>query len=310
MRDWWKEYYNEEESILGKFCKDDDENYPKYILQIMVLLQGKEVKKKILINPKEFTVDREKWDEACNLQSSSLVRLQNTQTGYGVIRPDLLPYKPIIVTLAALLKNCRTHEDFEKVDAWYWGSVFTGRYAGASDTAIKQDFDQVKEWLDDDAKKPDVVSEAENSLDEINLRNIDRGALYRAILNIIALKGAKDFFSGQSIELFRLNDHHIFPKKSGIKLANENSILNRTLIQDTTNRLILKKKPSEYLRNMEMNLRAEEEVKAVLKTHLIDEESFKAMMSDDYDEFLSAREKLIGEEMKSRIKVGFPEESE
>ena len=193
MRDWWKEYYNEEESILGKFCKDDDENYPKYILQIMVLLQGKEVKKKILINPKEFMVDREKWDEACNLQSSSLVRLQNTQTAYGVIRPDLLPYKPIIVTLAALLKNCRTHKDFEKVDAWYWGSVFTGRYAGASDTAIKQDFDQVKEWLDDDAKKPDVVSEAENSLDEINLRNIDRGALYRVILNIIALKVLKTF---------------------------------------------------------------------------------------------------------------------
>ena len=303
LREWWKEYYNEEESIVEKFCDVDDENYPKYILQIMALLQGKEVKKKILINPREFTVDKERWDKACKLLNKVLDRLQNTQTGYGVIRLDILPYKPIIVPLASILEHCKTQNDFRKVDAWYWGSVFTGRYAGASDTAIKQDFDQVKEWLSDDAKRPDVAREAEGRINETNLRTIDRGALYKAILNIIALKGAKDFFSGQSIELIRLNDHHIFPKKSGIKLTNENSILNRTLIQDTTNRQILKEKPSEYLRDMEEKLGTEEKVKAVLETHLADERCFKAMMSDNYDEFLTAREELMVKEMKSRIET-------
>jgi hypothetical protein len=67
--------------------------------------------------------------------------LQNTTTGYGVIRPNLLPYKPIIVTLTGLLSHCKTPSHFRKLDAWYWSSVFTERYAGASDTAIKQDFD-------------------------------------------------------------------------------------------------------------------------------------------------------------------------
>jgi len=304
LRNWWKEYYNAEENVVRKFCKDeDDENYPKYILQIMALLQEKEVKKKTLINPKEFRVDKEKWNKACKLLNDSLERLQNTQTGYGVIRPDLLPYKPIIVTLAALLEHCKTQNHFSKVDAWYWGSVFTGRYAGSSDTAIKQDFDQVKEWLSDDAKTPDVVREAEGRIKEINLRITDRGALYKAILNIIALKGAKDFFTGQSIELVKLNDHHIFPKKSGIEFTNENSILNRTLIQDTTNRIILKKKPSEYLRDMEEKVGTEEKVKAVLETHLIDERCFKAMMTDNYDDFLTARGGLMVEEMTSKIKI-------
>lgn len=157
LRHWWIEYYNEEENVVGRFCKIDDEIYPKYILQIMALLQGEEVKKKILINPKKFTIDKERWNKACKLLNNSLERLQNTQTGYGVIRPGLLPYKPIIVTLAALLEHCKAQNDFEKVDAWYWGSVFTGRYAGSSDTAIKQDFDQVKDWLSDDAK-PDVLT--------------------------------------------------------------------------------------------------------------------------------------------------------
>lgn len=135
------------------------------------------------------------------------------------------------------------------------------------------------------------------------MRTIDRGALYKAILNIISLKGAKDFFTGQFIELFILNDHHIFPKKSGIRLTNENSILNRTLIWDNTNRIILKKKPSEYLRDMEDKLGAEEKVKAVLETHFSDERCFKAMMNDDYDGFLTAREQAIVKEMKSRIET-------
>lgn len=303
LRGWWEEYYNDDESVIGKFCKVDNESYPKYILQIMALLQGKDVTKKILINPKEFTPDRATWDKACKLLNNALKRLQDTQTGYGVIRPDLLPYKPIIVALAALLEHCKTKSDFRKVDVWYWGSVFTGRYTGSSDTAIGQDFKQVKKWLDEDAKSPDVVREAEMRIGDINLKTIDRGALYKAILNIIALKRAKDFFSGQFIDLIKLDDHHVFPKNSGIKLTNENSILNRTLIQDTTNKKISKKKPSEYLRVMKENLRTEEEVKAILETHLIGERGFKAMMNNYYDDFLNAREELIVKELKSRIEV-------
>lgn len=269
----------------------------------MALLQGKDVTKKILINQKEFSADRATWDKACKLLNNALKRLQDTQTGYGVIRPDLLPYKPIIVTLAALLEHCKTKSDFRKVDAWYWESVFTGRYTGSSDTAIGQDFKQVKKWLDEDAKSPAVVREVEMRLNDINLKTIDRGALYKAILNIIALKRAKDFFSGQFIDLTKLNDHHVFPKNAGIKLTNENSILNRTLIQDTTNKKISKKKPSEYLRAIEENLGTEEEVKAILETHLISVRGVEAMMNNCYDDFLNAREELIVKELKSRIEV-------
>lgn len=56
----------------------------------------------------------------------------------------------------------------------------TGRYTGSSDTAIKQDYDQVKDWLHNEGKVPDVVKEAGNRIDEMNLRNVDRGALYKS----------------------------------------------------------------------------------------------------------------------------------
>ncbi|MCK4949520.1 MAG: DUF262 domain-containing protein, partial [Thermoplasmata archaeon] len=303
LREWWKNYYQDDESSMKVFCKVDDENYPKYLLQIMALLQGKEVKKKVLLNPKEFAVGIPKWKEACRLLDTSLARVQNTQGGYGVISPNLLPYKPILVTLSALLSFCKSDKDYRKADAWYWASVFTGRFAGASDTAIKQDFDQTKKWLRDTAKRPDVVSEAKNRIGELKLETIDRGATYKALLNIVALKGAKDFFTGQSIELIILNDHHIFPKKSGIKLNDENSILNRTLILDKTNKRILKNKPSIYVTDMIRQLGNERKAKAVLGTHLISSKCLESMRKDDYKGFIDTRKKLMVKEMLARIET-------
>jgi len=302
LRNWWEEYYKNDDQIQN-YCKDDDENYPKYILQIMALLQGKEVKKKVLINSHELSVNKEKWDKAAKLLTKALERLENTQTGYGVIKPDLLPYKPIIVTLSGILKYCTSNEQFKKLDSWYWSSVLTGRYGGSSDTAIKQDFDQVKKWFDDDNAKPDSVREAENRIEEIELKKVNQGALYKAILNIIALKGAKDFFTGQSIELIKLNDHHIFPKKSGIQLTNENCILNRTLISDGTNKKIYNKKPSNYLEEIKNVLTNWNNVNDVLKTHLIDDETVKAMKNNDYERFLTLRENTIKNEMRIKITI-------
>ncbi|MGB9614776.1 MAG: GmrSD restriction endonuclease domain-containing protein [Fervidobacterium sp.] len=304
LRGWWKGYY-ETESPIRNFCNEDDEEFPKIILQIMALLQGKEVKKRVLVDAKQLEVDRQKWDEACQLLDNALRRIQNTISGYGVIKPDMLPYKPIITTLAGLLKYCKTDKDFKKLDVWYWSSVFTERYAGASDTAIKQDFENVKEWLVDDSKIPAVVVDVQNRIDQMDLRKSEKGALCKAILNLIALKGAKDFLTGQSIELARLNDHHVFPRQSGIKLTNENSILNRTLIQETTNKYIHKKKPSQYIKEMEEKLGGEGRVREILKSHLISDEAFSSMKTDNYEEFLKTREKEIITEMKARITMSF-----
>jgi len=95
-----------------------------------------------------------------------------------------------------------------------YSSVFTERYAGASDTALKQDFDQVKDWLTYSSKKPVAVKEAEITKNEIDWVNSTKGAVCKAVFNLIALKGALDFYNEQSIELIKLNDHHIFPSNA------------------------------------------------------------------------------------------------
>lgn len=338
LREWWKKYF-QESSRVAEYCGDlSKEDYPKYILQIIALCHGKEVKKSVLISPSELLTSvvnyesahqqslfleeeqlltntqkeislRNAWDEACNLLDKALERIEDTTSGYGVIKPNLLPYKPIIVTLAALLNLCKTSEHYQKVDAWYWSSVFTERYGGSSDTAIKQDFDQVKKWFKDNSQEPEVVQEAkellredENRISPFNLEKLEsRGALYKSIVNLVALKRPRDFFKGQSITLEILDDHHLFPKGCGITMKNENSILNSTLISSETNKKISKKRPSIYLKQMIDALGNEEEVKNVLESHFIDEYAIKAMKQDDYSGFLSAREAVIKSEMRKRI---------
>ena len=291
---------------MKDFCDEDDEEYPKIVLQIMALRQKTnplEVKKKILVNSKVFKVEKGNWDFACNLLDKSLQRLQNTTTGYGIIRPELLPYRTIVATMSGLLEFSKSADDFNKLDAWYWSSIFTERYAGASDTAIKQDFDQVKKWFEDTTKIPEVVKTAENRIKDIDLANTSKGAISKAVMNLVASKGALDFYTGQSIELCKLNDHHVFPKKSGITLTNENSILNRTLIQESTNNDIRKKKPSEYIATARQELGSEEKLKEVMKTHFIDETSLQALKNDDYAGYLKAREAAILQEISSKIKL-------
>ena len=300
LRDWWMEYHRAGGQV-AEFCEDDDEDYPKFILQVMALLQGKEVKRKIIINPKEFKAEKSAWDQAGKLLDQALTRQTNTFSGYGVIRPKLLPYKPIIVGMSALLNSCNNAKDFEKLDSWYWSSVLTERYAGSSETAVKQDFDQVTTWLKEDSKKPTVVVEAENAIEQLPLRDVDRGASNKAIMNMIALQGAKDFFTGQSIELSRLEEHHIFPKKSGLTLPKVNSILNKTLISEETNRSILNRKPSAYVAEMKAKLGSSQDAQEMLSTHLISKKAFEAMEADDYDSFLEAREETIKNRMKQRL---------
>ena len=88
-------------------------------------------------------------------------------------------------------------------------------------------------------KKKEEPKFFKESSDEIqnnpnfSLRDVSRrNAIYKGIINLIAIKGAKDFLVDDSIEFHELDDHHIFPKKylSSIKEPDDkiNCILNKT----------------------------------------------------------------------------------
>ena len=113
-------------------------------------------------------------------------------------------------------------------------------------------------------------------------------------MNLVALSGAKDFANNDGITFHDLDDHHIFPRKFLEQKLNltggeVNTIVNRTMIVDSTNRKISSKSPSSYL---EAIVPAEHR-KSILTSHLVDADALAAMEKDDYDAFRDARERVL-----------------
>jgi hypothetical protein len=215
-----------------------------------------------------------------------------------------------LLCLGKLLRAIQTPGFREASQEWYWSAVFSGDYSGSSDTVMAQDFRDWRAWLEE-GKEIGRVSRVDADFveNELDLRSTSRGAQYNAVLCLLALNGAKDFdtrrplasgdFAGE-----RINDHHIFPR--GIEGLDErkstqfteckDSILNRTLLLDETNKhLIRNKRPSVYLTElMEKHPEVTRgQLEELLAAHFISPVALECLMDDDFDSFIAERERTL-----------------
>ena len=302
LRDLWEESINANPR-LASVSEAKSDRYPKFTLQVIALLRGKECKRRdlIVLDGRSFVED---WHRAVESIERALERMYSTSSGgYGVIPTLTPPYSTMVTPLAIMTSHITSLKNglaqaYEKLHYWYWSSVFRERYGGSTETVSQRDFAQFKRWVEDDRAVPEAVATTETQIQRELSQVVRAGAIYRGILCLVALGGARDFFTNDTIELHQLDDHHIFPV-SFLKLGNysedqRNSILNRTLIsRDTNQRLIRAKKPSVYLAEMEGGL-GKEKTRATLATHFIGEAAIQAMRDDDYPRFLAERERALG----------------
>jgi hypothetical protein len=308
LRNLWKATL-ESHPLIDAASSDKGERYPKFALQVVALLRGEECKRKnlIMLEGENFEQD---WETANTYIAKSLQRLQSTaEGGYGVIPVLSLPYSTLVPPLAMILHeieaNYRARPDvYSKMHHWYWSSVFTERYGGSTDTLTQRDYVQMKTWMENDDQIPEAIvrdpAEFQRDLHEV----VRMGAVYKGILCLVALGGARDFFSGDAIALQELDDHHIFPKSylrdQGYEPDERNTILNRTLIARDTNRNFIRNRPpSDYVAEME-DLHGVAGTEHILATHFIDADAYAAMKNDDYEAFLTARESTITAEIAER----------
>jgi len=212
-----------------------------------------------------------------------------------------MPYTTMLVPLAAILIYIRvnkleTPENFNKIDKWYWISVFLNRYDQAVDTMSYNDYNALKEWLKDNDKIPEFVK-------KFNINDVDvdvekqGAATYRGVINLIVLNGALDFKTGQPPQFYKekVQDDHIFPK-SKYKV---NSVINRTLI--STNAAKGDLDPSKYF-NERIKDYGKEKLKEILSTHLIPENAIDDLLTDNINDFLKKRKEKILNKINEMIK--------
>ena len=159
-------------------------------------------------------------------------------------------------------------------------SVFSERYSGSLENTSLED---LKELINSvkDKRVSGLVNKAITFIKELDMRKIysSNNTIYKGVINLVVLNGAKDFLCGDSIAFYRLEDHHIFPqnylrKKLGLKDKEAiNTILNRVLVSKETNSHIKDKSPSEYLQEIEKS----GNLQLILEPHFIPQECIEHM---------------------------------
>lgn len=294
---------------------------PKYLYYLVpnskkLIQENGQRRETVLINGREEFLSL--WEDAVNsLKYGANCLYDCSSSGYGITKKSFLPYHSIVHIFSALNKYiCKNKIDSAinraKIRKWYFASIFAENYSSSVDSTASKDFEDIKRWFEDNSKTPDVVKYFNEELFKVSdrLDKLDKPttAIYKVILNLIVICGARDFFTGQSPTLNTLEDHHIIPKSKAKELGinNINTILNRTLISDSTNRSILDNKPCEYIKSIIAKCGSRQKAIEIMCSHLINEKAFSILEKEDfsnsdYADFINERKSEILKFIKVNI---------
>lgn len=321
------------ENLDNEKLKKVDSNMNEYLLKIISLKKQNYCSSKYLYNliPGEEIVKNNKegrrekvrlvknseefinlWRKSCDYaEQAREIIMNNGNNDFGAIKQNFIPNTTMLPVLAAILwsfPDDKNNIQFRKtLNKWYWAAVITEDYSGSSDSVMSKDYRDWLKWIKEKQSIDRISHINKDYISELDFANVRRGsALYNAVICLLALNNAGDFFQGRIVGIGdysdkKINDHHIFPnkvkhmdpEKSSTFSAYKDSILNRTLLLDETNQKISNKKPSIYLDDMINIHTTEDNVKQLLKKHFINKKAYLYLKNNDFDNFIKEREKEI-----------------
>jgi hypothetical protein len=295
----------------------DTNKFGVLVLRTLALMRDLEPKPKMLINlaPKDFEDD---WRRATAAIERALDLLEHVgPDGFGVFNKKWLPgygLLPVLAALRAYIEERRLgNEPRADLRRWYWSSVFLERYSSTVETKSRRDYTEFTRRWGGATTTPTVFAEAEARIGATGYSVRESASyassVYSGVFCLLAIGGARDWAAAETIELQKLEDHHLFPRNylttRGLDSARDktiiNSIVNRTLISDATNKLISNKAPAEYLSDARVFPRSPE---TLLPAHFVDAAALTLMrdatksmsgesLKDIYRRFSDARETAI-----------------
>lgn len=274
-----------------------------------IVSKGKNVDKGYILSTLTHVDFTNYWYTICDLYKKVINFLYDNNF---IISQDWMPYENMTIPLIIFLNNLPSH-DFcqmnekqrEFIHFWYWSSIFSQRYGGASNDVIIQDA-SVLRLIAQNRKIYDRSFFLKLRLyitnaDDLYSYTKKGSSIYKGILNIINYYsgGLLDWQNSSRLTFnCKLEDHHIFPKeylKLSLSDFDEGSdlvecVLNRTLIPKITNIKIGKKSPSKYLKELQSQ---NNNLTKCLKTHLIPDDTVDGLYDDFFEDFLKERANLI-----------------
>lgn len=306
LRALW-EQAQEQHPIIKEFEID-----PYYVLQAISLASRKapSCKRSDVLNLEPAHI-QEWWPAVIAGLNTSLEILRDD---CKVVLPKWMPYQTMLPPLAAVLaksgmpKTPAAGAQREKLKRWFWCAVFGQAYESSPNSQAAKDVGELVVWLADGLPPESVraVRFDPNALRDVTPR---QRSIYRGTICLIlgSGTGARDFhtqgvITGKLMTDQGIDDHHVFPddfleKKKGIAIARaRDCILNRTLIDRTTNQMISNRAPSHYLADIRKTPGFPFD--AVLASHCLPTGDDSPLWTDDYDAFLDWRQNRLWEEIQ------------
>lgn len=293
---------------------------PKYLYYLIpgssrqVRGQDRVMRSEVLVA--DTTEFKERWNGSVDALERAIDLLRHPQE-FGAISSQYLPYVSILPAFAslqaeaALLAPDQRLSAQRKIRLWYWASVFTNRYSGSVESTAARDYLDVKAWFVDDYAEPGLIDEFRRQFRDLELNRETRRntSVYNGIFNLLVLREARDFITGNVPQPGELDDHHIVPKSYGSTLAQRTSIdtiLNRAPLTEKTNREVIRDRlPNEYMPELIAGS-SESEVLRILESHFISRNAFDILMRqpfkpDDFEEFVEERRKAFLQGIESLL---------
>jgi hypothetical protein len=305
LRSLWCEI-EEKRPIVTEYDVD-----PYYFLQAISLVSRRapSCKKKDVLDLKGN--DIKKWWPS--IASAYVTALEILRDDCSVITPKWLPYNTMLVTAAAIVakvglnKGAKAAVLRERLVRWFWCSVFAQMYDNAANSQSAKDFSEVVAWI---GGGPEPESISNFKFDPAVLRDTTprQRATYRGVICLVLNRGnARDFHTKSVITAAMMkqqgiDDHHIFPadylqkkaKLSDSKLRD--CVLNRTLIDRTTNQMISNRAPSDYIGELQKT--KDFPFPQIFKSHLLPINIDSPLIEDNFEDFLTWRQNEIWKQIK------------
>lgn len=264
----------------------------------------------------EVTKVLEHWEIALAGCAGFLAMLQSE---CGVLVRKWLPYEPLLIAGAAIwsklpARGPEQRDAKAKLRRWFWSAIFTQAYDQGTNRVAARDFVELGGWLDGSDEEPTSVRVAAGieSFDEVLAQAYSpQSAVYRGVMAIVLLRTARDFHDGTPITRDSLvngdrEDHHIFPTelmKVNYSKDKYDCVLNRTLINRSTNRDIWYDWPSNYLGRIEEE-QGREALNTTLDTHMIPPCESDSLKNNHFEDFMSERSQKISCSVAQLCAVG------
>ena len=228
-----------------------------------------------------------------------------------VMLPKWLPYQTMLPPLAAVLarggnpKTAEAGAHREKLKRWFWCAVFGQVYESAPNSKAAKDVAEILPWLSGGDLPESVTS---FRFDPRAMRDVTprQRAIYRGVICLILCGGARDFhtqamITGKLMAEEGIDDHHVFPAaylkhRKVVPARRRDCVLNRTLIDRTTNQLISARAPSDYLAEIRDTPGFPSE--QVLISHGLPAGAESPLLRDDYEAFLALRQEHLWQEIR------------